>query len=423
MGNMIKKIALSLYVFFIIYMPRISDLVVNVPIELFVGLLLCLMIPPWLFTCKKDVYGVKVSKNVFFLISGILVSSIYFAVRALLANNDLRILQNTFIIVQIFHILIVIDLMTSAGFNKDEMMRLLLGLGAAQGVMCVLMLIFPGFRKIALNLYYLDRQENVFITRMRIYGISGDYTYFTPIYHGMLATVALYYSVFKKKNYLLYIPFILISILLNGRFGLIVFMMGIALGLGHFLLRGKVSLRMLRFTIIMVALFSLGLLGLAEISPYTYEWILGGYRDTLNLVFDGNKTGNYSALLDRMLYIPRGWGLIFGEGHRVYSYHGLSRGYAASDIGYVNDLFMGGLIYVVILYGTVFRFLLKKKNAIGMSDEADYNVSRLLSVFLTCTLLLSNFKGEAMRGGTILFGAVFLKLIVMQRSNEQAITG
>lgn len=49
-----------------------------------------------------------------------------------------------------------------------------------------------------------------------------------------------------------------------------------------------------------------------------------------------------------------------GEGYRVYGEFGLLHGKIPSDIGFVNDMFMGGILYIVLLYGAIIRFVLKK---------------------------------------------------------------
>ena len=86
-------------------------------------------------------------------------------------------------------------------------------------------------------------------------------------------------------------------------------------------------------------------------------------------------------------------------------------GYNSSDIGYVNDIFMGGMIYIFILYGTVLRFLLRKPAIENFKNKTDYELCMLISKFLAVALLVSNFKGEVMRGGIVLLVAIFLKIV------------
>jgi len=396
-------------------MPRISDLLINVPIEVFSGILLYFVFIYRILIFKKNKRKLTIKTNILFLIVGILISSIYFLLRAFINYNDLRIIQNSFIIIQIIHVIFLIDLMENFGYKRDNMINVLLKLGSLQGIICILMLIVPNFRQLALNLYYLGREENIFISQMRIYGISGDYTFFTPIYHGMLASVAFFYATFKNRRYFVYIPFILVSVFLNGRFGLLIFLTGIFTLLVYLFYKKKVSIKLAKYLFLLIILIIVFFSLLHSLTPHTYDWIISGFEELLNLIIYNERTGNVQILHD-MLFFPNGAGLIFGEGHRVF---GSNSGYPySSDIGYVNDLFMGGLIYVFILYGTIFKFLLKKVDPLLDENKNDRYINEIISIFLVLTLIISNYKGESMRSGLILLGAVFIKLILMQSNNS-----
>lgn len=406
------KFFIYLYTFIVFYMPRISDLFIGVNIEVFSVLLLMIMIFPWVTICKKRSNLFSINKNVFYLMAGITVSALYFVARALIASTDIRILQNLFILVQIFHILIIFDFMKYIGLNKDDIIKVLFNLAFIQGIITILMLIFPTTKNIALSLYYLGREENIFISRMRIYGISGDYTFFTPIYHSILASLVFFYSIFKDRKYMLYLPLILLVILLNGRFGLLIFMISPILTILYFLSKAKLSFKMVKITIIAMAIFVVGILLLSIISPYTYTWIVGGFRDTIKLIVHKEKTGNYVALAGSHLSLPQGKGLLIGEGYRLFGGQGSKMGYNSSDIGYVNDIFMGGIIYITILYGSILRFLLRRVPYNYFCCKKDYVLQSLTSIHLAIALLVANYKGEVMRGGSVILVVIFIKIVL-----------
>lgn len=396
-------------------MPRISDLIFDIQIEVFSGVLLLFTSILWMTKCKTKKSLLKMKKNVFWLILGISISALYFSIRASIGSYDIRLLQNLFIIIQLFHVVIIIDLMKYSKFTKDDMMKTLLNLALLQGFIAILMLAFPTFKEVALSLYYLNREENIFISRMRIYGISGDYTFFTPIYHGILASVAFFYSIFKSKRYFAYLPFILIIILLNGRFGLLIFMLSPMVVLAHFVYKAKISLKMIQISFLTVLIIITGVFSLKIISPYTYNWILSGVKDTLNLLLYSEVSGNYKALAGYHLSFPQGSGIIFGEGFRLFGGKGLERGYHSSDIGYVNDMFMGGLIYISVLYGSIIQFFHKRPKTANLYNKVDYELQSIISKYLILALLLANYKGEVMRGGLVLLGSIFIKLIISEK--------
>lgn len=410
--NFLKKIFIYLYIFFIFYMPRISDLFIGLNIEVFSVLLLLIMFIPWIIICKNKSSLLRVNKNIFILIIGIVLSAFYFAIRAALSSYNIRIMQNLFIIVQIIHVLIIIDFMKYIGYTKDYMICILLNLALFQSFIAIIMLLFPTTKNIALSLYYLGKEENMFISRMRVYGISGDYTFFTPIYHGILASIAFFYSIFKDRRYFLYLPFIILIISLNGRFGLLIFFISLIIITLNYISKGKVLFKIIKKSILILIITIGAMLLLKIISPYTYEWIMGGIKDTINLILYNEKTGNYVALADKHLSFPKGIGFIFGEGYRLFGGQAKNMGYNSSDIGYVNDIFMGGIIYIFILYGTILRFLSRKCKASYFKNKNDYNLYKIICKYLIIALLISNYKGESMRGGLILLSTIYIKLVL-----------
>lgn len=402
-----------IYAFFVIYMPEFGGFI-GLRSHMLLIIILLIMLIPYLMNKPKHI--TVINKDLFYLCLGIFLSSVYFAIRAGLSGNDIRLLQNNFIIVQIAHVSIIITILKNKGFNYESMMRFILNLGLIQGIICIVMVLVPSTREIALNLYYNGREENIFITSSRIYGISGDYTFFTPVFHGILAMIACVFAVLKNYKYLLYLPFVLISILLNGRIGLMVFALGVAVAFLTLLLRGKSIFKVLNYIVVFISIAIISIVLIKYTVPGTYEWLKSGLQDSLKLITEKELSGNYSTLLDSMLYWPQGFSLIWGEGYRVYGEGGALNGHSSSsDIGYVNDMFMGGIIYISILYTTILRFVLKTKNS---NVNLQMLINKIVSISLIFILLLSNYKGESMRSGTILLAIVFIKLVLNNEKNE-----
>ncbi|WP_150269431.1 hypothetical protein [Paenibacillus tepidiphilus] len=393
-----------IYAFFVIYMPELKE-VLGIRSHYILGLGVIFIL---LLLLKGNF---KINKKIFTLCLGIMVASMFFSIRAYISGNEMRILQNNFIIIQIIHINFIVYLLKKKSYTQEKAIIFLLNLGLVQGIMCIIMLFVPGFRDIALELYYNGREENVFISANRIYGISGDYTFFTPVFHGILAVLACIYAMLKNYRFLYYVPFLLIAILLNGRTGLIVFAVGFICTVILLLLRGRSIGKILSYVVIFVIVVFLIILIIKVASPNTYNWIIGGIEDSLALLITNEYSGNYEVLLNTMLYWPKGLGIIWGEGYRVFGENGPIHGKRPSDIGYVNDMFMGGIIYITILYSCILSFLLKIGKKMKDSNKL---IESLMSISLVLILLLSNYKGESMKSGAILLGAVFIKLILME---------
>ena len=170
--------------------------------------------------------------------------------------------------------------------------------------------------------------------------------------------------------------------------------------------------------VISIGFVFLGLSFLQSIQPDTYTWIVSGFEDTLALVFEGDKLGNYEQLTGSFLMFPTGaWNWLFGYGVRVYAGNKSNIWFGTSDIGYINDLFMGGLVYMGILYSTIIAQLIachkKSKNTVRGS---------LLFLAFLIVLMIANYKGEAARSGMVLTSIVFLSYLFSTEPHSEETT-
>ena len=94
---------------------------------------------------------------------------------------------------------------------------------------------------------------------------------------------------------------------------------------------------------------------------------------------------------------------VFGYGVRVYGGNASNIWFGTSDIGFINDLFMGGIIYMVLLYGTIIASL-------AACHKKSGKVVRDSKIFLAfgVVLLIANYKGEVARSGMVLTAIIFL---------------
>lgn len=191
-----------------------------------------------LFKKGKCFTAIIFNKQYVLLFIGIFLAIVYFATRALLGYQETRIFQNLLIIYQIIVVSMIIYILHEFfDFKLVATFRFILNIGLIQAFFGGIMLVLPSLRQLALNLYYAGGPENTFISGMRIYGISSDYTFFTPIFHGILGIIALNLAIKFSLKYLFYIPPFLLIILLNGRIGLIVFLFGSMVSLLVYMVR------------------------------------------------------------------------------------------------------------------------------------------------------------------------------------------
>lgn len=399
--SIIKKALLYALLFYVIYTPSLPNTILidkNISIPLVTIVLLGVNA----FEKKKNNL---LSKSSLYFTIFLSISSVYCLLVYLVSNSqpnlvNSRIVQNC---IPICYLIIVSILFKYLHRKKTfkTLMTPLYNLAAFQGIICVLMLFSESLHNIALTLYGVD---NIFITSTRIFGISSDYTFATPIYHGLIAALLLR-DVIRSKSIkaekiigLIKFTLIMLTIILNGRTGLVVFVAcSIFIGIKYLIDSKKILYILKLVTAVGVILYIL-INSLKIISPNTYIFIDSFVKDTWKVATSNETDGNYAILKDSVTF-PKGEKLIFGEGLRVYGDNADELGYTRSDIGYVNDLYLGGIIYAFLLYSSYLYLILKK------IDDKDKRF------VLVTTLLLGNFKGEIFRAGIVIFGIICVCIV------------
>lgn len=404
-----KGVSFLIYVvfFYLIYTPSFSNSIlfdknITIPV-LTVGLVAYALINK-----KKDLFQLIRKRYVVIFVILLFLSNVVYLISYLVFNSDFslydsRILQNSLPIFYVASIGILLQTLFSQGHSKKTIFNILINLAVFQGIVCILMVLIPSFKELALTLYYKGGEENIFISGSRIFGISSDYTYATPIYHGFLASCLFYRVLEGNKKAIISMMLILFAVILNGRTGLLVFFINcILITLLYSFRKGKISslvkfIVLTCFIVIVVSFF------LYKFSPATYQFVVSMIHDTGNLLLYSNYSGNYD-ILKKTLYFPKGISFFFGEGHRVYGAVGEREGYVSSDIGYVNDMFMGGIIYMLLLYGSYLYLLFNSFKSKSM-------FSVCLKYMLVTTFIIANFKGEAFRSSILIFLILFICLL------------
>ncbi|MGA3231959.1 polysaccharide polymerase [Lactiplantibacillus pentosus] len=397
--------------FYLIYQPNFWA---NTYLPMIVTL--GIMVSCVLVLSPKEI-GLTLNRQKIFVI-GVALSMVYFAFRALLADNDPRIIQNTAIIINVIALVLWLEVLRKYfQMSAEQVLGWLLWLVVIQCFFALIMLVSSGLRAAILARTAAGIIENQFVYGERLYGISSDYTFFTPIYHSIIGLMAIYLGMNVNKKYYWFLPFCVFIIVLNGRTGLVTLVFGFALMLAKRMaasFQGFVQGSVLVATSIGFAI--LGLSFLQAIQPDTYTWIVSGFEDTLALVFEGNKQGNYEQLTDSFLLFPTGvWSWLFGYGVRVYGGNASNIWFGTSDIGYINDLFMGGLVYMGILYSTIIAHL------ITCHKKAEVKVrGSMLFLAFFIVLIIANYKGEVARSGVVLTSIIFMcYLFSTEPQNEE----
>lgn len=406
MSPILRKIILYVYLFLVIYTPTFWD---GILFDKYIMLyaLLAIGLTPYIIRRKLADLTLLRQRNAIILILFASLASIYLMASQIFNGveisslSDTRLIQNNLISVMVIHVAIILDQFKKIGYSKTSAILALSKLAAIQGLYGLLSLALTPLKSFSDTLYGLSGGFNTFVMDARIFGISSDFTFGTPIYHGILAALLLYITIIHKKaSYLIYVFLILAATFLNNRTGVVAFILLSAFLLVYAAIKKGKIVPVLLTTLLLGGVSLVSFNSLNSLSPSTYNFITSFTEDTDNLI-KGNPTGNYEILLnDYSAFSGSPPNTLFGSGYRIYDEQGKLRAGFRTDMGYLNDLYYGGVVYMVLLYGCFIYFMLYKSKG-----------RKYLFISLLVILFLVNIKGEIFRSNIVIFLFIYIKLI------------
>lgn len=409
-----KKIFLALYIFVIIYQPNLSYLL---KINSFVmyGLFTLVYLLRYICTKKRFFFKQYIKKEIFIFIVLTFFSSIYYIIRSAIAMknffdiSELRIIQSFMPIMYLTSGLIVNYELNELHYNFSNKIKFILNIGLFQSFIVLSMYIFPILKEIANSIYCSTGTScNYFIITYRIYGIcNGDYTYGFQLLHALLAITSVAYAYFENnKKYYIYSMLLLVPAISNGRFSIIVFVVSLFLFFTLVMLKKQSFLKNLKFFMTIFLLFSVGITVVINYFPNVISIVNHAISDFNN--YQEGISNTESSIFSEMFFFPSFTNMIFGMGYRVYG--GLSykyEFYKLSDIGFVNDIFMGGIVYIMLIYNS---YLILLSSVIKKHEN--YSLENILSKEILIFIILANIKGEFFRN-IILQASVMLFIAIL----------
>lgn len=401
----IKIILLYLWGFYFFFMPDLE------PFIPFYKNLYVLIILDCIIICKYrlDILTFLKKSKTLLPIVLLIGSSIY--TLFVTVFNSYNLVNNLTAIIVPLKLVCFIGLMMTLSeilLTTKQKLDYLINIGVIQGIICILMLLFQPLKQIANSLYIYNipdyfESSLLGITSSRIYGITGDYTYSTPIFMALIASTALIMFFYKKeKKYLIFSFVNILGSTLNGRTGLFLYMICTLIAIIVYFERKKVTKKKVIGFIGCCLLLTLLLILLRD-TPW-FHWFKNSFNEVISM-FKGEKVGTV-AVLSSFIFFPSGLSFIFGVGSRVYGDFGLALVNKVSDIGYINDIFRGGILYVGVYYFSICKLFLvtyqESKHKLGQKFTA------IMLLITGIFLIFSNYKGEALAGSSIFFCFMFV---------------
>lgn len=279
------------------------------------------------------------------------------------------------------------------GHNIWYVVKIIIAAGLIQSAIAVLMLLFPEFRQLLINVMLTNNGIDIatippWELGRRYYAFS-DSVFDTFGYGtGIIASLPLFYYL-KKRNYkvLVTVPFLLLLPLLNSVTGLVFFVVGLTLYIITLIAQAKGNVRSVTAIVFTTIVSILSIITVVSIvAPQSYDWAAREISATVTLGAStrGNITTFGKLFNPNFWQLPTGSGIVVGTGHTVYNADGFNH----SDVGYVNSLWLMGVIGSLLLYVSIaLLYCIAYKNA-----KHD-GILPIIVIFLFICFALFEIKG------------------------------
>ena len=235
--------------------------------------------------------------------------------------------------------------------TEKQFVQSLMIVGAIAAFITLLCLSSPVFNNfVRITFLRFEEDSAISLAMYRSFGISSAITSHYGYIQGTMVVLACYYS--KYNKIILWLtPLLLLSGMVNARTSALVAIVGVAI----YLFSNKNIKNSLIFSIVaLFAYFNIDtFFSIIGIQGETAQW-LQSFSNQIDDIFTGGslKTGTTGELIEDMWIMPRNadeW--LFGIGKSVFNT--MIQG-QRSDVGYVNQIMYGGILYIIPLFSYIY---------------------------------------------------------------------
>ena len=279
------------------------------------------------------------------------------------------------------------------GYQQFE--KLVILAACLEMVLVFLALLVPSIQKtfISMMIQY-GYQDSYFETwAFRTYGLASNLQFSSALAMAITSLLCLNRMIATKEyRYFLLSILLVVAGYVNARTSLIVFLCGLMVILFmNRRMKHAMQIFKILLSVIIVAFCILFYFSVAESSTQVL-WLRDGIYEILGLFSDDYKahysTFEYFLSSEKYTLPKNGFDLFFGTGTYILMRNEYS---VTSDIGYINDMWLGGLTYLFVVYGCVLAFFRK----LFLKHRNHQYVRIVLSVLMT-GIAVSNMKGTVL---------------------------
>ncbi len=375
----IKYLLFILMLYFFFFQPQMKAIGLDIPSS---WLLYPIAILLLLFeTGKKWAYFFKNFKTEIVVI--ILIFS-YTLLRVLL-GGDVETLKKNFLsifeLVLVPYSIIVIGNKLRLNTLKDFFNVFFITGTVAIG-MSILCLLIPDLHNyVRESVMIYEEDDYLYNAAFRGFGVAAQLTSHYAYALGIMVSLSLFYRG-SMKWFIYVIPLAFITMMVNARTGVLVG----AAGFFVFFFRSSKKTISSFFLILGIVLFVYfnDILSLFNISGTTATWV-NEFSEEMGMILEGNADKSVMSVYRGMIVFPEtvvDW--ILGMGISIFHGGTVNNMRVNSDIGFINQLLFGGIIYIALLYYLVY-YMSKRLRRTGNKEY---------SLYLIVIFLIINFKGD-----------------------------
>ena len=254
----------------------------------------------------------------------------------------------------------------------------------------------------------------------RNYGFAANLTSFASMLQSVICITCVFKAVRGEKKYILLFPLLALSAIINTRSSILFLAFGILVIFIVTVKKGQFVyvLRFIGIGILVLGFAEMGLNIIQTYNPQTLTWLTSGYGSIISFVTGSSSNLGYFGELEHMIFdsFPSGIELIVGVGSGVMGNTGAAYG-VRSDVGFINDLWRGGILYFAII---LFLYLTMLKH-IYHSNILDKETVSFFSLYFFIIFILTNIKGSFFIHSdlTVVFWLIYTALVFNSDNHEK----
>lgn len=382
-----KLIYIDIIIFLFLYMPPIFSFNILNPISL-IAVIYLVVNYRQVFRFMRQYLKLKV---VFLLMLVFLYTLAIFIFR----NDDLAFIYSSIVLpleVAVISIYIAFFFKKN-GYSKRDLVYSLIRVGIVQAVIALAMFIFRDFQNLFIELCIergFDSSAIEIFRDYRFFGFSSELTFTMPIIQIFIAYLMIFYlktkAAYEKIIKAVLVVLVLFSAVMNARISIIIIaIIYICYYISIFLSRKK-NKSTFRFLNILTVSIVFAVVLLFVINDFFnikhLDWVLTSIREMLMIfgiqIGQVDKVNTFSMLFGSVQF-PTGLDLVFGSGIDIFNNDGYR-----TDIGYLVNIWYGGILYCGLLFFCLINFLRQYLN----------DKDKLVITVFIISIFICNVKGN-----------------------------